>query len=187
MGVRWTLMDRLIADMRFAKVKPHLKENCILCDLGCGFDGAFLNSQATKIKKGYGFDKKVKNNMYDNIQLFGIDDLNNGVPLSDGTVDIVTMLALIEHLERPDKILMEAFRILKPQGKIILTAPSVYAKPVLEFMAFQLCVISAEEIRDHKQYYSNDQLALNLGKAGFKDIVVKNFMFGFNQIALGVK
>jgi hypothetical protein len=43
-----------------------------------------------------------------------------------------------------------------------MTIPSVYSKPVLEFLAYKLKIISKDEILDHKQYYDKSKLLSKL-------------------------
>ena len=76
------------------------------------------------------------------------------LPFKDNIFDIVTMLAVLGHLEYPFFIIKEIGRILKPRGKLILTIPSKNAKPVLELLAFELKIIDKNEITDHKKYYN---------------------------------
>ena len=68
------------------------------------------------------------------------------------------MLAVLEHLDEPIKILREVERVLRPRGRLLLTVPSWYAKPVLEFLAFRLGIINKDEITDHKTYYNKKDL-----------------------------
>jgi ubiquinone/menaquinone biosynthesis C-methylase UbiE len=48
------------------------------------------------------------------------------IPLPDGSFDTVLMTELLEHLERPGAALAEAFRLLQPGGKLILTTPFIW-------------------------------------------------------------
>ena len=45
------------------------------------------------------------------------------LPLSNDCVDIVFCTQVIEHVPRPELILAEAHRVLRPAGELILTAP----------------------------------------------------------------
>ena len=45
------------------------------------------------------------------------------IPLPDGDADTILFSSVIEHLERPVDGLAECFRLLKPGGHLILTAP----------------------------------------------------------------
>lgn len=187
MEVRWTIFDKIIAALRYSKVKRHINKDCILCDIGCGFNGAFLLLLSNKISRGIGFDRKVSENKWDNICLYTIENLEHGIPLNDQSVDCVTMIALLEHLNNPSAVLSEVYRILKPNGKLILTTPTPLAKPVLEFLAFKLNVISREEIEDHKCYYNKKMIRELFNRTGFKESNVELFQFGFNSLAVGYK
>lgn len=44
-------------------------------------------------------------------------------PLKDGSIDTLVSLETFEHLEDPDSFLKEAKRVLKPNGKLILSTP----------------------------------------------------------------
>ena len=80
------------------------------------------------------------------------------LPFDDESFEVVTMLAVLEHLHHPHAMLQEIARVLKPSGALVLTVPSHAAKPVLEFLAFRLKIVSEEEIRDHKRYYNKRDL-----------------------------
>jgi 2-polyprenyl-3-methyl-5-hydroxy-6-metoxy-1,4-benzoquinol methylase len=48
-------------------------------------------------------------------------DLTEVLPLADASQDVVLCSEVVEHLERPDHLLREIHRILKPKGRLILT------------------------------------------------------------------
>jgi ubiquinone/menaquinone biosynthesis C-methylase UbiE len=68
------------------------------------------------------------------------------------------MLAVLEHIENEQQILKEIYRVLVPGGKLIITVPSVWSQPILEFLAYKLRIVSEAEIRDHKRYYNREKL-----------------------------
>jgi ubiquinone/menaquinone biosynthesis C-methylase UbiE len=43
--------------------------------------------------------------------------------LPDASADTVLCTAVLEHLERPDEAILEMYRVLKPNGYVILTVP----------------------------------------------------------------
>jgi SAM-dependent methyltransferase len=45
------------------------------------------------------------------------------IPVADGTFDVVLCTEMLEHVPEPLKVLAEFARILKPGGRLILTAP----------------------------------------------------------------
>lgn len=48
------------------------------------------------------------------------------IPVSDSTFDTVLMLEILEHLREPEKALDEAQRVLKPNGRLLLSVPFLY-------------------------------------------------------------
>lgn len=182
------LMEYLLTKLRVAKIKKFIPKDSIACDIGCGRSGYFLKAISPFIIKGIGFDKKVLSSDSKKIELRNLG-IERDIPLPDESVNCVTMLAVLEHLNYPQNILCECFRMLKPGGILILTTPSPASKPLLEFLAFKIRLISKEEIGDHKTYFSKEAL-MNLFKAsGFnrKDVVIRSFQLGFNTFAFARK
>ena len=48
------------------------------------------------------------------------------IPLSDRSIDVILSTQMLEHLQTPERMLQEAHRLLKPGGRLILTAPMVW-------------------------------------------------------------
>ena len=51
-------------------------------------------------------------------------DLNNSLPYSDNSFDAVVSLEVIEHLENPRHLVREIARILKVNGRCLITTPN---------------------------------------------------------------
>src|SRR5262249_35339231 len=56
---------------------------------------------------------------------FQIADLNQKLPIPDKSTDVVVSVEGIEHLENPHSFLREVNRVLKDDGKLILTTPNI--------------------------------------------------------------
>ena len=97
-----------------------------------------------RIKKGYGFDLRINNHKYKNLEFRKIN-LNKQVPKFNA--DYVTLLAVLEHLNNPKKVLSASYKMLNSGGKIILTTPTPSARKILDFLAF-LRLIDHKEIED---------------------------------------
>ena len=78
----------------------------------------FVNKAVTYI----GIDSAVGNTdwNYDNIIKA---DLENLELLSDGQIDLVMLIQVMEHVKNPSKVLAELSRVLKPGKKIFISAP----------------------------------------------------------------
>jgi ubiquinone/menaquinone biosynthesis C-methylase UbiE len=180
------LLEPWLRSVRIRMIQKFIPKNCILCDIGCGFNATFLKDISHHIKSGYGFDKKIKNFEFRNIIIQNLE-ISDRIPLENGSVDCVTLLAVVEHLDDPRQIIKESYRILKEKGILLLTTPSPESKPLLEFLSFRLHIVSPEEIRDHKHYFSKGELKEIMEKTGFRNISVSDFELGLNSRAIGYK
>jgi len=175
-------IDKLIGYLRFKKIIKKIPPNSKLLDLGCGFDGFFLKKIKTKLDEGVGIDLNINSNInIKNARLLSYA-IDNRLPFRDNYFDIITSLANIEHLHNPEIIMQEIFRILKPGGILLMTTPTIYAKPLLEFMAFKLGIISQGEILDHKRYFAKkdlEDMCKNAGFLQYKYTYFQLFMNGF--------
>jgi len=98
-----------------------------LVEVGCGY-GTFTIPTARQIRgKLYGFDiekemldivkQKIKYDHLENVILEERDILAQTTGLADNTIDYVMLFNILHH-DSPNDFLAEAFRILKPAGKI---------------------------------------------------------------------
>ncbi len=174
-------LEKFLRSWRFRKILPHIAHNSRVLDIGCGFNGNLLKNIEPQIESAVGIDLSVDENANsEKIKLLR-HDLNERLPFPDEEFDVVTTLANLEHLKDPLQNLREIFRVLKPNGKMLLTAPTFGAKPVLEFLSFRLNLVSPAEIRDHKNYFSKIILLDWCQAVGFSRAEHKYFQFGMNN------
>lgn len=186
---REPILEGLFQKLRFSSVDKYIKNNSKLLDLGCGFKGSFLINQKSKISEGTGYDLKVtKQKITNNIKLFS-KRLDKNLNLPRNYYDVVTSLAVVEHLDNPEQMIRQVYTTLKNSGSLILTTPSPISKKVLEFLAYRLHIVSEQEIKDHKKYHSLEDLQKMLISAGFKkkNTYLKSFGLGFNNLAVAQK
>ena len=69
---------------------------------------------------------------------------------------LVLMLDVLEHLDNPDQALRHAYRLLEPEGALLITVP-----------AFQLLWTNHDVINHHRLRYRRQTLRPLLHKAGF--------------------
>jgi SAM-dependent methyltransferase len=81
----------------------------------------------------------------------------------------------------------EIARVLKPGGQVILTVPSLAAKPVLEFLAYRVGIVSEIEIRDHKCYYDRKSLAALFANSGLTIDRHHYFQLGMNNFLVATR
>lgn len=153
------ILESFLRKMRINKIIPIIKKypNSKILDIGCGFNYKLLLEVEAYINEGYGIDFKVPELKRGKIKTKQIK-ISDKLPFNENSFDFVIMLAVLEHLNCPIEIVKEVERILKPNGKLILTVPSKYSKPALEFLANKMKIVNEEEINDHKKYYNYKDL-----------------------------
>ncbi len=159
-------------------------------DIGCGVTPYFLLH--ADFKEKYGIEQTCGVGYPDNGIRFTAQDIQKKEPLpfDDNFFDVVTMLAVFEHLELDCLVqtLAEIHRVLKPAGRLILTTPAPRASGLLKIMA-RLKLVSSEEISEHKGTYSQKIIMKYIRAGGFssENIRCGTFEFGFNVWACADK
>lgn len=175
------ILEPILRYFRLSKVLRHIPHNVVVLDIGCGTKATFLRHISPRIRQGIGVDFKVDPFESGNITVSPLH-FSGQLPFSDATFDVVTMLAVLEHIEHESAMVTEVYRVLVPGGKLILTVPSVWAQPILEFLAYRLKIVSEDEIRDHKRYYNRQKLyQILIKKGGFSDFNHQYFQLRMNN------
>lgn len=160
-------------------------------DVGCGYNALFLNKFLPQISQGVGIDFKVSDECKRVPQLTFIEASAEEAlqTLSPENFDVVIMHNTLEHFWEPLEILKEAYRILKPDGLLMVNVPNWRGKVTLEFTAFQLGKDPSNEMEDHKMYYDIRDLWPLLVRAGFlpSQIKMSYHKFGLSLFAVSLK
>lgn len=88
------------------------------------------------------------------------------MPYEDNFFTTVYMGEVLEHTWHPLQVLAECFRVLKPDGILILDTPNVYALSRM----IRYCLLGSDVILgnpDHKIFFSRAMVSNALRKAGF--------------------
>ena len=151
---------RMTRWLRAINVERHLDTGDLHIDIGCG-DGYFLFRSPYKRRIGY------------DILMGDSDEITNNLDFPDNSVDLVSMLAVIEHLPDPLVTLKEIHRVLKPGHKLVLTTPKEAAERVIN-----LYVSHVEDV--HEIYF--DQKSMQEMVDGLFEVTgYHTFIFGLNQ------
>jgi SAM-dependent methyltransferase len=179
--------EKILSQMRFNKIIRFVPENSDVLDLGCGYHGLLLRFLEMKISFGVGVDISVNQEVRSPKLRLVKHDLNKALPFPNDRFDVVISLANLEHLENSRGVFQEIHRVMKPGGLLLLTTPTPFAKPVLEFLSYELKIISEEEIRDHKTYFQRQMLENYCKMVGFSYWEHKYFQIGMNNFLRAVK
>jgi ubiquinone/menaquinone biosynthesis C-methylase UbiE len=103
------------------------KNNGVILDVGCG-SGYILERLSADHK--YGIDlslnniTKAKKNLAGKKNIFLERADAQNLPFNDSFFDCVVSSEVIEHVPNPEKVLAEIFRVLKADGRMVITVPN---------------------------------------------------------------
>jgi SAM-dependent methyltransferase len=181
-----------LADERFDYVARFARGHTL--DIGCGrenrFVGHFLGGRGRGIDL-FPYEGLTPENL--------VPDLTH-LPFPDGSFDTVTFIANINHCPEPDRDreLSEAFRVLRPGGRIIVTM----GHPVAEILVHKVVWVydkllgtkvdmdTERGMDEEEAYYLTDaEIRGRLSRAGFAGIAKKYFLtqWCLNHLFLGEK
>ena len=106
------------------------------------------------------------------------------LPFASGAFDVITMLAVLEHLSDPVNMVKEIERVLKNDGRLVITVPGKAAQHVLEFLSYRLKIVNSDEKRDHKKYYNCDELKKLFYQTGMIMEYHGYFQMGMNNFCI---
>ena len=155
-------LDVFLAKQRYKAAKKRMKsaaKSGRILDIGCGCYPLFLTT--VNLAEKYGLDKNIEYDAINNAKKQGIALINHyiekqkNLPFEDNFFDVVTMLAVFEHIEPKHlfRIHRDIYRILKPGGIYVMTTPAFWTEGLLKFLA-KLRLISGVSIKEHKGSYN---------------------------------
>lgn len=184
------LLEKFLARRRAHQANSLIPERARsgrILDVGCGSYPTFLFN--TRFAERYGVDRVTLSGVRDTRLTLVEHDIadGSGLPFEDSFFDIVTMLAVFEHLETPVllRLLQEINRVLRPGGLYVLTTPVRWTEGLLKLMS-RLGLVSHEEVNEHKAQYSAPEVVTLLLDGGFERSNIRHgtFELGMNHWAV---
>jgi SAM-dependent methyltransferase len=143
-------------------------------DLGCGagrFVAALRDAGAEPVGVEIAqaaLDRAAANAPGADLRLLAAD---GSIPLEHGSVDLVWCSEVLEHVADGDHLLQEARRVLRGEGRLLVTVP-YHGR--LKAAAIALARFDAhfDPRGQHLRFFTRTSLARSLVAAGFEDVTV---------------
>lgn len=143
------------------------------CACGLGY-GSYLISNLVGVKQVQGIDitdeaiDYAKANFGNNNVLFKKGDAQNLDELLDNSVDFITSFETLEHIPEPESFLKEAYRVLKPGGRIMVSVPNRWLdENGVDPSQYHLHTYSWEKLCSQMQQYFYPEKAWTLTMNGY--------------------
>lgn len=177
------LTDFLI-EQRLAQILPFVKGRIL--DLGCG-DATILRRLPDRAAYT-GVDSRQET--VDKLQTWypGVSfircDLDREPVAPGQKFDTVVMMAVIEHLERPDFILSQIPGLLNPGGLLVMTTPTPGGNRI-HHLGSMVGLFSQTAADEHKFIFDRRSLSSLFARCGLDMRLYRRFLFGQNQLCVG--
>jgi SAM-dependent methyltransferase len=184
---RARLQTRMLVDVAATAHRP-----LRAVDVGCGEGTWTAMAAASAAAAGIditiiGFDWSVAG--LDQARSHGLDVVRGsvehpGLPFGSDSLDIVIVSEIIEHLVDPDTALVEAKRVLRPGGTLLLSTPNLAAwynrgllmlgvQPMFTEVSLQgIYGRPGHEVVGHLRVFTRRALAALLAAHGFVDVAI---------------
>lgn len=171
------LVGRHLTEWRKTVVLPYVEGR--LLDIGCGLNELVAGYEG----KGTGVD----------VYQWGKVDLvvedSSSLPFENETYDTVAIIASLNHIPNRSMVLSEAYRLLKPGGKIVLTMIPPGIAWVWHLLRKPWDADQKERKMKQGEVYGLRRAEVRrlLTEAGFTIVIEESFMLGINRLTIATK
>jgi SAM-dependent methyltransferase len=191
------VFENTLARLRTKKVLKLIggkDQNGSILDIGCGTVPYFLLT--CRFAEKVGIDKQIdvpfeRERLQSQITFIARDlQKNPHIPFEADRFDVVTMLAVFEHIEKQvmKRLLEEIRRVLKPEGIVVITTPAPWTDRLLKILGW-LRLVSSEEVKEHVHIAGYKTMIELFQSAGFERSCIRHgtFMICMNTWTVGEK
>jgi len=181
-------INRYTIEKRVQVALPWVKGDVL--DIGCG--SGYLAHFVSKGQRYVGIDVseerlhllKRKYMNHPDYEFWCIDvdeDIASDLLSFNSAFDTITLLAVIEHLRNPESLLNYLHRLLKDEGRLLITTPTPAGDKISRFIS--TTTSGTKDLpHPHVRIYSQASLTTIAEECGFPVLCYTGFEFGMNQL-----
>ncbi len=177
------ILTQFLIDQRVVQVAPYVKGSVL--DLGCGRAPILQTLPVSAQYLGVDAYKPVIAHLterYPGRRFLCRDFEREPLAISEH-FDTILLMAVIEHLSKPEQVLAELLPLLQPGGHLVLTTPTPFGNQI-HHLGSRVGLFSKEAAEDHKFIFDQRSLETLLTRCGFQVIQYKRFLFHQNQLCV---
>ena len=178
------LLSPLLRDIRLKKVASYVENGNTVLDLASGY--GYLRKYLPSDCKYHGVDY-FNGNESSYFDSFLPLDLTKEQSFEliyqnfENKIDIITVVAFLEHIENHDLFFEKYSSILSKGGKIIGTTPHPNGRSIHDLLS-KIGFCSRTGAEEHKEFLNRNKLEYSIQKSNGMLIDFNYFLFGLNQV-----
>ncbi|MFV2043811.1 MAG: class I SAM-dependent methyltransferase [Anaerolineales bacterium] len=175
------LLSAFLRRQRLRAAAPYIRGDVL--DIGCGKADILADLDPEQAYVGIEGHPGIYHWLVENLEGYEFHrlDLDNEDIMLDREFDTVLMLAVIEHLKNPSRLLDRIPQLLRPKGRAILTTPSPMGDTVHK-LGTRIGLFSQIAAEEHETVYEPRTLIEQLIRSDLKLEHYRSFLLGGNQL-----
>ena len=173
-------LDHWLQGQRVARAAEWIREGDRLLDVGC-HDLALISRVEERIRCAVGMDPLVEPQTLRDGQ---VSTRRGSFPedgsFAPGSFDCITLLAVLEHVEAPERLAAACYDVLAPGGRAVLTVPHPFVDGILDALIF-LRLADGMAAEEHSGFDVARTRPL-FEAAGFRLRAERRFQLGLNRL-----
>ena len=179
------LLTNYLRRRRYAIVEPFLRGEVL--DIGCGNAATALPLGSVQHYVGIDYHPILvarQREQFPQHEFHVCDVDREPLPIDGQHFDTVLMIAIIEHLAHPGRLLGQVAGHLRPGGRLVITTPTPWGER-LHRLGARVGLFHPHAAAEHKHAYNRRQLEALLAAHGFQAVLYQTFELGGNQLVVG--
>jgi 2-polyprenyl-3-methyl-5-hydroxy-6-metoxy-1,4-benzoquinol methylase len=175
------LFTRLLLERRLAAVRPYLRGDVL--DLGCGGGELIRCLRPGQAYTGVDWRSEAVRQLQTRFpqHTFLRRDFDTEPLALPQQYDTVVLLAVIEHLQQPERLFGQLRDLLRPDGRVVMTSPSGWGNWV-HGLGARFGLFSREAAAEHHTIFTRQTLGNIIEPFGLALTRYRRFLWGGNQL-----